>query len=240
MGYHSGHQLSKEDRQIVKKCGLENAKALKDIFDKLYRHYGPQGWWPGRTRFEIIVGAILTQNTAWRNVEKAIDNLKKAKLLSPIELENVDRKRLARLIRPAGYYNVKSGRLKCFVDFLFSRYGGSLFEISRRETADLRKELLCVNGIGPETCDSILLYAFGRPLFVVDAYTKRIFSRHKFFKEDASYEEVQKFFMERLPRNSDLYNEFHALIVRLGKEVCRKTPDCNICPIKLLANKFLE
>lgn len=206
-------------------------KIAMDIFGRLYKFYGPQGWWPGRTRFEIIVGAILTQNTAWTNVEKAIVNLKRAKLLSPAKIKNLDKKELAKLIRPAGYYNVKSKRLKNFIGFLFSEYGGSLSKISRKELAKLRRELLCVNGVGPETCDSIILYAFGKPIFVVDAYTKRIFSRHGFFGSDANYEEVQRFFMDRLPGEVGLYNEYHALLVRLGKEFCKTKPDCKECPL---------
>lgn len=204
------------------------------IFTRLYKYYGPQGWWPARTRFEIITGAILTQNTAWTNVEKAIKNLKKYKLLSPDRIKDLDKSELAGHIRPAGYYNVKSKRLKSFVDFLFSEYGGSLSKIAHRRIDKLRQDLLRVNGIGPETCDSIILYAFGKPVFVVDAYTKRIFSRHAFFKPGAGYEEVQKFFTDRLSEDSALYNEYHALIVRLGKEFCKTKPDCKRCPLEKL------
>ena len=207
-------------------------KAFLDIYERLYSYYGPQGWWPGRTRFEVIVGAILTQNTAWTNVEKAIGNIRKARLLSPAALKKMPDKALARLIRPAGYYNIKAKRLKNFMRYLFSRYGGSLDRVSRRPTGDLRKELLSVNGIGPETCDSILLYAFGRPVFVVDAYTKRIFSRHRFFSENADYHVAQAFFMDSLAHEPGMFNEYHALIVALGKEYCRKRPRCDACPLK--------
>ncbi|MBN1527325.1 MAG: endonuclease III domain-containing protein [Candidatus Omnitrophica bacterium] len=207
-------------------------KTLLDIYERLYSHYGPQEWWPGRTRFEVIVGAILTQNTAWTNVEKAIANIRKARLLSPAALRKIPHKDLARLIRPAGYYNIKAKRLKNFIRYLFSNYAGSLNRASRRPTEDLRKELLAVNGIGPETCDSILLYAFEKPVFVVDAYTKRIFSRHHLFGEKADYHDAQTFFMDALAHDPAMFNEYHALIVALGKEFCRKRPRCGACPLK--------
>ncbi len=209
-----------------------NQSNLKDIYNKLYRFYGPQGWWPAHTRFEVIVGAILTQNTAWTNVEKAIRNLKKAKVLKPVKMKRADARTIAKLIKPSGYYNIKSKRLRNFMNFLFDGYNGSLKNISAQKTDKLRRELLAVNGIGPETCDSILLYAFQKPVFVVDAYTKRIFSRHGFFREEATYDEVQQFFMTKLPKDTKLYNEYHALIVRLGKEFCKKRPSCKMCPIR--------
>lgn len=207
-------------------------KGLRNIYDRLYERYGPQGWWPGRTRFEIIVGAILTQNTAWTNVEKAIRNLRVAGVLTPDKMHRLGSKRLAALIRPAGYYNIKTKRLKSFLNFLSDRYEGSLDRMSRLDTPLLRSELLGINGVGPETCDSILLYAFNRPVFVVDAYTKRIFSRHAFFSEDATYDEVQAIFMGALPCRTELFNEYHALVVKLAKECCRKAPKCGKCPIK--------
>ena len=188
-------------------------------------------WWPGRTRFEVIVGAILTQNTAWSNVEKAIINLKRAEILSPKKLKAIPERSLAKLIRPAGYYNIKAKRLKHFISFLFSEYGGSLDRLSSENTYKLRKNLLDVNGIGPETCDSIMLYAFKKRIFVVDAYTKRIFSRHSIVARSADYHDVQKLFMDNLPKSGKLYNEYHALIVRLGKEFCRTKPDCKNCPL---------
>ena len=206
---------------------------LISAYSKLYESYGPQGWWPGHGRFEMIVGAILTQNTAWSNVRKAIKNLKAGGCLSsPAKLHELETKKLARLIRPAGYYNVKAKRLRNFTKFLADRYAGSLARLSKLKTARLRQELLGVNGIGPETCDSILLYAFRRPVFVVDAYTKRIFSRHGFFAEDADYESVQNLFMKALPPDEGIFNEYHALIVRLGKVCCRKKPVCEKCPLK--------
>jgi endonuclease III related protein len=204
---------------------------LLQIYKRLYKFYGPQGWWPGRTRFEVIVGAILTQNTAWSNVEKAISNLKEAKLLSPDALRRADNNKLAGLIRSAGYYNIKTKRLKNFISFLYAKYDGRLGNLSYLPAEILRKELLAVNGIGPETCDSIMLYAFKRPVFVVDAYTKRVFSRRGFFDEGADYSKIQKFFMNNLPKDERIYNEYHALIVRLAKDFCRTVPNCGPCPL---------
>lgn len=182
---------------------------------------------------EVIVGAILTQNTAWTNVEKAVKNLKKAKALSSIQaLKKINRKKLAALIKPSGYYNIKTKRLKHLVSFLDGAYGGNLNRFASVPTGKLRGELLEVNGIGPETCDSILLYAFNRPVFVIDAYTRRIFSRHGFCREDVSYDELQGLFMKNVPPDRTLYNEYHALIVRLAKDFCRKRPGCKGCPLK--------
>jgi len=206
---------------------------LEDIYEKLYRRFGPQAWWPGETPFEVIVGAILTQNTNWQNVAKAINNLKQAKVLSPKKLYSLPRPRLAKLIRPSGYFNIKAKRLREFLNFLFKNYGGSLKKMFSRPLEDLRKEILSVKGIGPETADSILLYAGGLPVFVVDAYTKRIFSRQKLLSEEADYHQVQELFTRSLKRDVRLYNEYHALIVRLGKDFCKKTkPRCEVCPIK--------
>jgi len=180
------------------------------------------------------VGAILTQNTNWANVEKAINNLEKNKLLSQGALFKLSHKRLASLIRPAGYYNIKAKRLKEFLAFLFKVYQGSLKKISKVDTLTLRRHLLSVNGIGPETADSILLYCLNRPVFVVDAYTKRILSRHSLLKEDSSYEEVQNLFMQNLKNDVKLFNEYHALLVKLGKDFCLKTkPKCDTCPLKI-------
>jgi len=182
----------------------------------------------------VIVGAILTQNTSWTNVEKAILNLKKANLLSPAGLRKKRRIKFATLLKPSGYYNLKAKRLKNFINFLYSNHGGSIRKLSRLPTSEMRRQLLEINGIGPETRDSILLYAFGRPVFVVDAYTKRIFSRHALIKESSDYDTVQRFFMNNLPEDEMLYNEYHALIVRLGKELCRKKPNCRTCPLNWL------
>ncbi len=180
----------------------------------------------------MIAGAILTQNTSWKNVEKAIRGLKEAGILTPLKMKQISVNALSAIIRPAGYHNIKARRLKNFVDFLFKNYALSLDRAGRQDPGRLRRELLTINGVGPETCDSILLYAFNRPFFVVDAYTKRIFSRHGFFKKKASYDDVQKFFTENLPEDLKLYNEYHALIVRLGKEYCRSKPACGSCPLE--------
>ena len=211
--------------------------SLLDIYKLLYNKFGPRHWWPGDTRLEIIIGAILTQNTAWTNVEKAIANLKKKNLLKVKELSRISKKRLSVLIRPAGYYNIKSQRIKFFLAFLNSAYSGSIDRMFKTETSRLRDQLLSVKGIGPETADSILLYAGGKSVFVVDAYTKRIFSRHGFISEDDDYSRVQSFFVRNLPENAKLFNEFHALIVELGKNLCRpKKPLCDICSLRRIKN----
>lgn len=189
-------------------------------------------WWPGNTRLEIIIGAILTQNTAWANVEKAIRNLKKERVLNAKALSVIPEKTLAELIRPSGYYNIKAGRIKNFLKFLNTRYKGSLGAMFGTDLYRLREELLSVKGIGRETADSILLYAGNKPIFVIDAYTKRIFSRHGFISKNAEYEGIQSLFMNNLRQDVRLFNEFHALIVELGKSMCRsKKPLCSKCPI---------
>ena len=206
-------------------------KKLLDIYNKLHKEFGPMHWWPADSAFEVIIGAILTQNTSWKNVERAVANLKKAKALTPPAMAGLKKKKLAALIKPAGYYNVKAGRIRNFLDFLMKEYSGSLKGLFKEPTGTLRKKLLEVNGIGPETADSILLYSALRPVFVVDAYTKRIFSRHKIISPSAGYEEVQRFFTANLPRKAWLFNEYHALIVNLGKDYCRKKPLCKSCPL---------
>ncbi len=206
---------------------------LHSIYKKLYRRFGPQHWWPAETPFEVMVGAVLTQNTSWGNVERAIVNLKKNKLLELRRMHRLPRRRLAVLIRPAGYYNIKALRLKNFLDFLVNSCGGNLKKIAAQNTQELRAQLLSVNGIGPETADSILLYALNKPVFVVDAYTKRIFSRHGLAGEDDDYDAVQKIFTQHLRKDVKLFNEYHALLVRLGKEFClKRRPECDICPLK--------
>jgi len=206
---------------------------LESIYKKLYAHFGPQYWWPADTDFEVIVGAILTQNTNWGNVEKAILNLKKAKVLTPNKLHKLSLKKLAHFITPAGFFNIKSKRLKAFLIFLFSNYNGNVKLMLKEETLVLRGKLLSVKGIGPETADSILLYALNKPIFVVDAYTKRIFSRHKFIKKDAFYQDTQDLFMNNLKKDVRLFNEYHALLVKLAKVYCLKSkPKCGLCPLR--------
>lgn len=207
--------------------------SLESIYHKLYARFGPQQWWPATTSFEVMVGAILTQNTNWGNVQKAIENLKKNRLLTPRKLFSLTDKKLASLIRPAGYFNVKTKRLKHFLHFLLCRYKGNMTRMSGIATNRLRAQLLEVNGIGPETADSILLYGLAKRIFVVDGYTKRILSRHGLIQEHANYEEVQRLFMSRLKADARLFNEYHALLVRLGKEFCLKNkPKCSLCPLK--------
>jgi endonuclease-3 related protein len=209
---------------------------MKDILIKIYRTlyqtYGPRHWWPGETSFEVMVGAILTQNTSWRNVEKAIQKLKGKGVLNPEGIHHLKRSELARLIKSSGYYRIKTDRLKSFIDFLFEEYDGNIKKMGRERLGELREKLLGVKGIGPETADSILLYGLKKPIFVVDAYTRRILSRHGIISEKASYEEVQKLFMDYLPRDEKLFNEYHALFVYLGKTVCKKIPRCELCPLR--------
>jgi len=205
---------------------------LLQIYKKLYTSFGPQHWWPGDTPFEVAVGAILTQNTNWGNVEKAIENLKKNRLLRPSALHDLSHDRLAELIRPAGYFNIKAKRLKNFIDLLMREYQGSMNRMKKEDFSSVRKKLLSVNGIGPETADSIILYALEKPVFVIDAYTKRVLSRHNILDHDASYEAFQNLFHSKLKENISLFNEYHALFVRLAKENCRTKPLCTGCPLE--------
>ena len=206
-------------------------KALLEIYNILHKQFGPQHWWPAETPFEVIVGAILTQNTAWTNVSKAIDNLKKEDHLLPHALHSLPLPRLAGLIRPSGYYNIKAKRLKEFLKFLFNEYDGSLDKMFKTNLSELREKLLKINGIGPETADSILLYAGNYPIFVIDAYTKRILQRHNIINDGIDYHPLQRLFMNNLPEDADLFNEYHALIVKTAKDFCKKKPLCDICPL---------
>ena len=206
--------------------------AFRQFYDALYTALGPQHWWPGRTPFEVIIGAILTQNTSWANVQRAMANLRKAKLLTPGAMEKVSRPRLAKLVRPSGYFRQKARKLKAFIRFLRREYGGSLARMFRTPVGELREKLLAVHGIGPETADSILLYAGQQPAFVVDAYTRRILERHGHAAPRDSYEQIRARFESVLPRDAHLYNEYHALIVHTGKSWCRtKNPRCDECPL---------
>jgi endonuclease-3 related protein len=205
---------------------------LMNIYRILYQAYGPRHWWPGETPFEVMIGAILTQNTSWRNVEKAIQKLKGKGVLNPEGIHRLKKSQLAPLIKSSGYFRIKADRLKSFVAFLFEEYDGNLKKMEREKLIELREKLLGVKGIGPETADSILLYGLKKPIFVVDAYTRRILSRHGVISEKASYEEVQKIFMDHLPLDEKLFNEYHALFVHLGKTMCKKIPRCENCPLK--------
>ncbi len=211
---------------------MSTAERLEALYQVLLDRFGPQHWWPGESPFEIMVGAVLTQNTNWQNVEKAIDNLKRAGRLTLEAMSSLPVGLLAEYIRPSGYYNIKAGRLQNLLQLINGKYGGDLEGFLARPLPDLRRELLSVNGIGPETADSIILYAAEQPIFVVDAYTHRILCRHDIVPEDYGYTEVQELFMDNLPEDVSLFNEFHALLVRLGKEFCRKSrPACKGCPL---------
>lgn len=209
---------------------------LDAYYDALFAAFGPQHWWPGRSRFEVIVGAILTQNTSWTNVARAMANLRKARLLSPLAIEKASPATIETLIRPSGYFRQKTRKLKAFCTFLRCNYSGSLSKMFARPTVELREELLGVFGIGPETADSILLYAGEHPVFVVDAYTKRMLARHGWVDNDAKYEDIRQLFETQFPGNAPRFNEFHALIVQTGKRYCRtREPLCAECPL----GKFL-
>lgn len=203
-------------------------KLLK-LYDDLYAAYGPQGWWPAETRFEVIIGAILVQSTAWGNAAKAIRNLNAANLVSPDRLGEVPQNRLEMLIRPSGYYRMKAKKIRAFLEHLRIFHGNRLEALFASDPPTLRKELLSIYGIGEETADSILLYAAEKPIFVVDAYTHRLLTRLGWFAGAYHYGGLQKIFMESLPHDPQLFNEYHALIVRHGVETCRKTPRCEVC-----------
>jgi len=234
--------LSPKDIQMLRifyesgKKRLDKTQRLVlEIYHLLYAHFGYRHWWPGESAFEIIIGAILTQNTNWKNVERAIKNLKDHNLFTPEKLAQLDLKKLEKLIRPSGYYHQKALRIKQFLIFFLSPpISGSIEKIKKIPTAHLRKMLLGIKGIGPETADSILLYALGKKVFVIDAYTRRIFSRLGLVSEQASYEQAQNFFEQNLPKSVKLYNDYHAQIVELGKTFCLKKPNCGNCPLKQL------
>ncbi|MCS7305194.1 MAG: endonuclease III domain-containing protein [Thermoguttaceae bacterium] len=205
---------------------------LQEVYDRLYAAYGPQHWWPAQTPFEVIVGAVLVQNTNWKNVERAIGNLREAGLLEPRRLAKVPLPELEELIRPAGYYRIKARRLRNLLELIVRRYGGLLERMFSRPLDALREELLGVPGIGPETADSILLYAGGFPTFVVDTYTHRVLARHGWIGFDADYYQIKDFFESQLEANVQLFNEYHALLVRVGKLHCRRQPKCSGCPLE--------
>jgi endonuclease-3 related protein len=207
---------------------------LETIYAALYETFGPQHWWPGNSPLEIAAGAILTQNTNWTNVEKALQALKRDRLLSARALAAIAPEDLARHIRPSGYYNIKAQRLKNFIGLLVTEYRGSMRLMAREDPRVIRRKLLSVPGIGPETADSIILYALERPVFVIDAYTKRILSRHGILSNAMSYEACQHMFHTRLMNSVQLFNEYHALLVRLAKEFCRTAPRCSGCPLEAI------
>ena len=208
-------------------------KRLVDIYQHLYGAFGPQHWWPGDdTPFEVIVGAILTQSAAWANVEKALANLKREGVLKSALLRAIPQERLAELLYPSVYFKVKAKKVKAFVQHLGEKYNHDLARFFAQDIRSLRKELLGIYGIGEETADSIILYAAKESIFVVDAYTKRIFHRLGLASDKDSYTAYQEMFEANLPRDVDLFNEYHALLVRLGKDICRKEPLCRACPLR--------
>ncbi len=210
------------------------SEKLTEIYNILLETFGEQDWWPGDTAFEIIVGAILTQNTNWANVAKAINNIKAAGLMSAEKLHKLDNAQLEPLIKPSGYFRLKAKRLKNFLDWLFYNYQGSLENLQHVSGDYLREQLLSINGIGPETADSILLYGFGRAKFVVDTYTARIMTRHGLIEPGADYDSLQYLFEGNLPADVKLFNEFHALLVCVGKVFCKPKAKCDKCPLRHL------
>lgn len=222
---------------IFAERGADERPPLEEYFNSLFTALGPQHWWPGNSAFEVIIGAILTQNTAWTNVEQAISNLREADLLSADGIQTANLRRLERLVRSSGYFRQKARKLKAFCAFLETEYGGSLERMFATPTNVLREKLLGVFGIGPETADSILLYAGGHGIFVVDAYTKRLLQRHGWAGENPKYSDVQWIFERQFPGNAKLFNEFHALIVQAGKRWCTASnPKCDECPL----GRYLE
>ena len=210
--------------------GKSAGATLLNIYHILMKHYGPQHWWPADEPFEVMVGAILTQSCAWLNVEKAISNLKKSQVMSPQALRDIDATGLARLIHSCGYHNVKARKLKAMARWLQS-HNDNFEKLGALDIDNLRRELLSVYGIGEETADSIILYAVGKPVFVIDAYTRRIMERVGLAPEKDNYGNYQNLFMANLPHDEALFNEYHALLVRLAKDVCRKEPLCDECPL---------
>ncbi len=205
------------------------------IYTTLYKSFGPQHWWPGETPFEIMIGAILTQNTNWKNVEKAISNIKNKDLLDPFKLNSISNNELQTLIKPSGFYRLKAKRLKNFLEYFIKDFNGSIENMKKLDRDKLRDYLLSIKGIGKETADSIILYALSKAIFVVDTYTQRILSRHNLIKLGEDYELIQSIFHNTLPENVKLFNEYHALLVKIGKEFCFKnSPLCDKCPLKHL------
>lgn len=209
----------------------DTATMIREMFDLLLSSYGPQHWWPAPTPTEVIIGAILTQNTAWKNVERALDNLRAADLLDFAKIHNVPDDRLAQLIRPSGTYRVKVRRIRAFVDYLMEHHDGNLESVGTGQLNDVRDRLLAIHGIGPETADAILLYAFDRPTFVVDAYTQRVLRRHFLIEGRTTYGHVQRLFHTSLAEEVEMFNEYHALIVKVAKTHCRTRATCKDCPL---------
>jgi endonuclease-3 related protein len=217
---------------------LTKKEKLLLIYEKLYHFYGPQHWWPADNWFEVTIGAILTQNTTWKNVEKSIHNIKQNNLMNPNKLYELEKNELAKIIKSSGFYNLKSERIKNFLEWL-KAYDFEYSNIRKKSYTELRRELLNIKGIGKETADSILLYAFNYPVFVVDSYTKRLFNRLGFELSD-NYDEIQNFFENMLEQDEKLYNEFHALIVKHSKELCKNKPICTECFLQKQCNFYIK
>jgi len=234
--------VMEESKRLLSPHKIPSSKRqeILEIYTQLYTHFGPQHWWPAETPFEVMIGAILTQNTSWTNVEKAISRLKESDLLRPEALYRLPEKTLAPLIRSSGYFNLKARRIKALMALIFEEYGGSVDMLLSEQWEVLRERLLSVKGIGPETADSILLYAGNAPVFVVDAYTRRIFERHRHIAPGDDYHKIQDYFMEGLRDRTELYNEYHALIVMTGKFFCKKVAACSTCPLNGLLEDQVE
>jgi len=205
---------------------------LLKIFNILLTTFNKRHWWPGETPLEVVVGAVLTQNTSWKNVVKAIDNMKNEGILNVRDLYSISEERLSEIIRPSGFFNIKSKRLKNIIKVIYDKYDSNIENMMNNDLTTLRSMLLEINGIGPETADSILLYALNKPVFVVDSYTKRFLKNHKLYSGEDGYADIQKFFMNNLPSDTYLFNEFHALIVYLCQVNCKKKPECAGCPLE--------
>jgi endonuclease-3 related protein len=211
----------------------KTATLILEMYEALHKRFGPQNWWPAESRTEMIIGAILTQNTAWKNVERALANLRREGLLDLRALQRVSIDALAQLIRPAGYYNIKARRLMNLIRFICKQYGGDLDACFDLPLDRLREELLTISGVGRETADSIILYAAHKPTFVVDAYTARILRRHFLADDTADYDQIKEIFESALPAEAQLFNEYHALIVMCGKNYCRPRAVCEDCPLNV-------
>jgi len=218
--------------RVPPKAGDNTIQQLMQIYNRMFAYFGPRSWWPGETMFEICVGAILTQSVSWKNVMKAIDNMKRAGLLELESMYTASAEAIEQCIIPTMYYRMKTKKLQAFVSHIMQKYNGDLAKMFSKDMDSLRIELLSIYGIGPETADSIILYAAEKPAFVVDAYTRRIFSRLGIFSDDVTYDEMKNYFMQRLSPDVPLYNEYHALVTGIGNRFCsNKRPKCKECPL---------
>jgi len=215
-------------------------KRIKNIFEYLFEHYGSQNWWPADNTFECVVGAVLTQNTAWKNAELAIKNIKSNMVLNERNLSDLPIEKLAQLIKPSGYYNQKTFRIKSLLNFINKEFDGKTGNMMHADKNELRNKLLSINGMGPETVDTILLYALNKPVFVVDKYTYRVLYRHGIIPINCSYDEMQEIFMQNLEEDYTVFNEYHALIVKVGKDYCGKKALCDNCPLNKDPHDFSD